>query len=123
MANRMLNKDGAAFEFGVVKLYAEIAIGATGAPTLTRGKGIASVARTTNGSYDITLQDKYNRFLGLNGILQAAAGEDIKVQIEEEFVTTTKIISIFTNTVATPTDPSSGSKLFLEITLSNSAAR
>lgn len=41
-------------ELNPVKLWAVVAIGASGAPTLTRGKGISSVVRNSAGKYTVT---------------------------------------------------------------------
>jgi len=110
-------------ERAVVKLYAEVAIGAAGVPTLMYGNGVESVSLTAAGDYLITLQDSYYRLLDLNGSLEAVAGEDLRFQIKEEAVKDSKTLSVFCLAGATPTDPSDGSKIRLEITLKNSGMR
>ena len=110
-------------ERAVVKLYAEVAIGATGAPSLIYGNGIETVDRTAAGEYLVTLQDYYYRLLDLNGSLEAVAGEDLRFQIKEEAVKADKTLSIFCLAGAVAVDPSDGSKLRLEITLKNSGMR
>lgn len=110
-------------ERAVVKLYAEVAIAAGGVPTLMYGNGIESVSLTAAGDYLITLQDSYYRLLDLNGSLEAVAGEDLRFQIKEEAVKDSKTLSVFCLAGATPTDPSAGSKIRLEITLKNSGMR
>lgn len=107
-------------ERAVVSLFAEIAIGATGAPTLLAGNGIESVTRSAAGEYLVTLQDSYYRLLGLNGVLEAAAGEDIRFQVKEEAIKNSKTFSFFCLAGAVATDPSDGSKVRLEIVLKNS---
>lgn len=110
-------------ERAVVKLYAEISIGAAGAPTLEAGNGIASVSRTAAGEYLIGLQDSYYRLLDVNASLEAVVGEDLRFQIKEEAVKADKNFSIFCLAAAVAVDPSDGSKIRLEITLKNSGMR
>lgn len=107
-------------ERAVVSLFAEIAIGATGAPTLLAGNGIESVTRSAAGEYLVTLQDKYYRLLGLNVVLEAVAAENVRFQIKEEAVKESKTLSFFSLLGGVPTDPSDGSKIRLEIKLKNS---
>jgi hypothetical protein len=76
MANRNWKRDRAALEQGIVDLFANVAIGATGAPTISTSasKGVSSIARNSAGKYTVTLQDKYKSLLGLNIALKLAAG-------------------------------------------------
>jgi hypothetical protein len=114
-------------EVGTVTLTCEITIGATGAPTLTRGRGIASVARTGTGAYTLTLQDKYNDFLGgsVIGMMPGAtAFVGVQVQLTSETVATTKTVlfkCIDAAGAGTLTDPTQLSKLFVTLKLANSS--
>lgn len=63
MANRAWHRHQGGLEIGVVHLYAKVTIGANGAPTLSRGKGIASVSRVGAGNYKLVLEDKFNSLL------------------------------------------------------------
>lgn len=119
MANRRFYQFHGALEPGIVALYLEVAIGATGAPTLTYGKGVTSIARTTNGEYLITLADKYNRLLAFNPIMESTTGEDITFQVDASAVAS-GTVAFFTNTADTPTDPTSGDKIYIELKLKNS---
>lgn len=65
MANRMFNQFQGSLEKGLVQLFAEVSIDGSGAPTLVRGKGVASVVKTATGVYTVTLQDSYIRTLGV----------------------------------------------------------
>lgn len=122
MANRNFQNNLYHMERSVVKLFAEVAIGATGAPTLIGYKnGIASVSRTVAGEYLVTLEDSYFELLGLGVMLEAAAGEDLVFQLKEESVKVGKTFSFFCLAAGVLTDPSDGSKLRLEITLKNSS--
>ena len=122
MASRMFQEKINNLEIGLVKLYCVFSVGAVGAATLNTAlsKGITSVTRSAAGTYDIVLDDAYNAFLHLSGMLLDSAGEDITFQVEVADVAN-KSINIFTNTAGTPTDPASGDVMYLEITLKNSS--
>lgn len=126
MANRMFERGWVA-EVGSVTLTCEITIGATGAPTLTRGRGIASVTRTGTGSYTITLEDKYNDFLGGSILCMmpgATAFVGVQTQLTSEDVATGKTVlvkCIDAAGVGTLTDPAQTSKLFVTLKLANSS--
>jgi len=59
--NRRYNQFALALEPRVVTLYARVAIGASGAPTLNvaGSKGVASITRNSAGLYTVVLQDRY----------------------------------------------------------------
>lgn len=122
MANRTFN-DAQALEKEVKTLFAKISIGATGAPTLVKpgSLGIESVARSAQGDYLITLEDKYPALMGVQGILLDSSAEDITFQVKAEDVDGAKTISVFTNTAGTATDPSNGSVILLTIHLKNTS--
>lgn len=121
MASRNFNKKQA-LEKEIKTLYAKVTIGAAGSPTLTSGVGISSIARSAQGDYLITLQDKYVSLKCVEGILLKSTGEDIRVQLKAEAVASAATLSIFTLTGANATDPSSGAILFLKIELKNTSA-
>jgi hypothetical protein len=107
------------------EVFAEINIGATGAPTLARGKGIASVSRTSAGLYVLTLKEVYNRLLFLAYQLKYTGGVSNIYQIYEsaaDTVLTTKTVT-FTciNAAGTATDPTNGMVLRIKLTLKNTA--
>jgi hypothetical protein len=110
-------------EYEIAKLYFIIDIGATGAPTISRAKGLASITRSAQGIYDLVLEDKYWRLLHVNVIQLEASAEDLTFQVEDSFVdAATPGFNIICKTGATATDPSSGSQLLIEVTLGVSAA-
>lgn len=121
MANRSFNRKQA-LEKEVKDLYALISIGATGAPTLTTGYGFASVSRSTNGTYTLTLEDKYLSLKFVDAILLESDAEDIRFQVKSETVSSDGTISFYTLTGATPTDPSSGSKIMIKVEVKNTSA-
>ena len=121
MASRNWNRKQA-LEKEVKDLYVKVTIGGTGAPTLTMGTGIASISRTSQGLYKLTLQDKYMQLKSFNVIHLVSAAEDLTFQIKAEAVATTGVIDFFTLAAATATDPSSGAVLLIKIERKNSSA-
>jgi hypothetical protein len=98
-----------------------VSIGASGAPTLTRGLGVASIARNSQGVYTVTLQDKYMRLMHVEIAQVVSAAEDLKFQLVAEDVDNAKTIQFRCIAVATETDPSSGSRLLIRIEVKNSS--
>lgn len=124
MANRDFNRKQA-LEKEVKEIYAEIAIGASGAPTLTYATGVASIARTAPGVYVLTLQDRYIRLMHAS-IMQlfAASGEDRVFQLVSQTVSTSaKQLTFRCNEGVGEADPSSGSILYVALQLKNSSVR
>lgn len=144
MADRFFQQFQYRLEKGVVTLHAHVAIGASGAPTLqawnpataaytTAGtggfSGIKSIARTSAGLYTVTLQNSYQRLLGVEAIFALAGGLSVVADVGVN-TTTTNVRSATAPTVgiacmtatATAGDPDSGCQMDLEITLTNSSA-
>lgn len=127
MANRLLNQFGASFEKAVVNVFADVTIGATGAPTLNaaKSKGVKSIVRNSAGDYTLTLQDTYAKFFScwvgfIKGTAPAAPNESIKAFNMSAAGGATIEFVLFNG--ATATDPASGEELFIEICVGNSAA-
>lgn len=119
MANRRFQRKQS-LDKEVKDLFLEVSFGATGAPTIVNGLGISSIARSAQGDYLITLEDKYYGGLKfVQGILLDAAAEDIHFQVKEEAIASAGTISIFTIAAATATDPSDGSKAYFQFVLKN----
>jgi hypothetical protein len=110
------------------EVFAEIAIGATGAPTLSRGKGIASVSRTSAGLYVLTLKEVFNRLLFFAYELKYTAGVSNIYQIYESAADTVasnagkQVTFTCINAAGAATDPTNGMVLRIKLTLKNSAA-
>jgi len=104
-------------------LHAKVAIGASGAPTLSVNDsvGVASITRDSAGVYEVTLDDAYSSFLHFNVIMLEATAEDVTFQVESETVATTKIIKFQCKTAEVETDPSSGSVLHIRIEVKNTS--
>jgi len=126
MANRYLYQFKGAFEAGVVDIYAKVAIGASGAPTLVANqcKGIASIVHNSAGNYTINLMDPYVRTLLVSSThLSAAAPAAPSMYLVVDNVTAANGQNIIVqfNASGTPTDPSSGDQILIKISLKNSS--
>lgn len=123
MANRTFHQMKA-LEKEIKVVHAKIAIGGTGAPTLSSESiGIASVTRTSQGLYKIVLKDAYNSLKMVNAILIGASAEDINFQVKSETVATSSdpAINLFCLTAGAVADPTSGDTLLVEIVLKNTS--
>lgn len=143
MASREFVSYSYQLEKGVVKLYAKVAIGATGAPTLTEtsstsgnpSKGIRTVTRSAAGKYKIYFgksdvtgiqHDRYQRALMVYGsIINSTVGVVNGIQIlDDQSAAATPYIEIATLGInagaVAAVDPNNGDSLVLEITLKNS---
>lgn len=120
MANRNFKRKQA-LESEIKEIYAEVAIAGSGAPTLTRGTGVASVTRDSAGVYIVTLQDKYSRLMHVSVAQVVAAAEDLGFQVEAHDVTSAKTVTIRCVAAGVETDPSSGSSLLISLQLKNTS--
>jgi len=118
------------YEKGVIHVYANIAIGASGAPTIVKSKnqGIKSVVRNSAGDYTITFGnsvtgevDKYQRLLFVEGIvLNATASAIVQVIPLADNSASGTIEVVCSSATATAADPEDGSTLLLHFVLKNS---
>lgn len=126
MANRMFNQFQGALEKAVVQLYADVSFGASGAATLVRGKGIASVAKSATGTYLVTLQDSYVATLGVAATWKgtnAPASPVAVVNADDVTNGTTPTLTLkFYTAAGVATDPASGEAVLLTLDFSNSTA-
>ena len=121
MANRNFNRKQA-LDREVKELFADISIGASGAPTLSRGLGVASVAKTATGEYTITLQDKYSRLMHASASVMSASAEDVHAQLQSESVASAKTLVIRTQKAdLTLVNPASGDRILVKIDVKNSS--
>jgi len=123
MASRCFNNETLTLERQVVALYAEVAIGASGAATLTRGKGVASVAKSATGKYRFTLQDKFARLLAVSGVVEKSTVAGLTLELVAEDVASGKTIDIATVDHTTPayTEPASGTVIWAKFELTNAS--
>ena len=130
MANRDF-KNFQAAEREVKRLYLKATIGASGAPTLVAADslGVKSIARVTTGDYLVTFgtpsggTEKYNKLLWADGKLLDTSGEDIRVQLDVDTVSSAGTLSFYTVTGATPTDPTNGATLLMVFDVKNSSVK
>jgi hypothetical protein len=129
MANRYMNQ----FQYSLVPskcvLFGQVAIGGTGAPTISaaNSKGIASIVRNSAGNYTVTLSDSWVKLLNIQAQF---------IDSGTQTVATTYVVSQTINSSAgkviviqcvdfagAAVDPRSGATMLLEINLSNSTAQ
>lgn len=125
MADRNFARDAGALEKGVVKLFVHVVFGASGAPTLERGKGIASVSRDSAGTFTVALQDRYQRLLAAHAMFVGTSPIAAVVSlVSDDSAALSPTLSFETSeaTTGSATDPVSGEELLLELSFSNSAA-
>lgn len=123
MANRRFNRLQSLTR-EVKHVHVKVNIGASGAPTVDSNVvGVESVTRDSAGVYIITLEDKYSSLVGCKVMQEAAAAEDLTFQIESEDVAGAKTVQIQCKAAAVETDPSNGSKLYIELALKNTDIR
>lgn len=126
MANRNFNRFQALTKEAKA-LFAQVAIGASGAPTINAAKslGVTSVARNSAGNYTITLDDKYNDLLQITESRQLAAGAPAALGgmiVRSQDVSAAKTIVVqFVDAAGAAIDPASGTTLRLELILKNSS--
>lgn len=120
MANRNFNRVQA-LEKEVKHMYLDVAIGAAGAPTMSRALGAASIVRNSAGDYTITMQDKFNRLMAFGAMQLVSAAQDIQFEAVSESVNSGKTVRFRCLTGAVATDPSSGSRLLIRLDLKNSS--
>lgn len=126
MADRTFSEFRYSLERKVVDLYLKVTIGASGAATLTRGKGFASVAKAATGVYTITLSDKYKALLSADLAWIKATTVPVGAfwSIDAEAVSSTKVVTLNFWDADTPAaqEPTSGDVFLLHLALCNSAA-
>lgn len=117
-------------ELAAKKLYCEFSIGASGAATLVRGKGITSVAKSTTGVYVITLARKYVRLIGLTAQAKNTStvpNAPFVFESAADTVSTSQTITLTTCAASgtsgalVATEPASGNVYRLKITLKMTA--
>jgi hypothetical protein len=126
MANHDFHTRSLGLEPAPVRLHALVTIGATGAPTLTRGKGIKSISRTSAGLYVLTLAQPYMTLLGFTVHQKVASGLPaapvMAVSAEAVATASAPTITFQMSSGGVATDPDNGATLLVAITLSNSTA-
>jgi hypothetical protein len=126
MANRLLYNSGFSFVKKKVSLFASVAIGASGAPTLSTAlsRGIASISRVSAGLYTVTLQDRYQGLLGVRYTLVLASGSPAAFQMAvraNSVTAATPTLQVgFIDAAGAAVDIANGTTLLLKIELNDS---
>ncbi len=107
-----------------VCLWGYVAIGATGAPTITSNKslGITSIARTGSGAYTITLKKKYHSVLFANVTFIDSDSGIAKIEVVEDDVDgSTPVVKIVCiSDAGSAADPAQNAIMLLKLELRNS---
>ena len=124
MANRNFNRKQA-LDKEIKEIYANVTIGASGAPTLVSANsvGVASISRTSAGLYVLTLQDKYMKLMHAHVQIVTPVAEDIVSNVVSESVASAKTVTFRCTTGGVATDPASGDSFLIALQLKNSTAR
>ncbi len=112
-------------EKGVVTHWANIAVGATGAPTLPSAKenqGITSVTRVSAGRYQVNLGPAYQRLMSAQSAILLATGApstttntQMMVRADNSATSSPNVVVEFINSAGTAVDLVSGSVILLEM--------
>jgi hypothetical protein len=124
MANSRLFQFSYSYERDLVRIPLKISIGSSGAPTVSNGKGLASIGRNSAGNYTLTLKDNFFLLMGLNArfLSGASAPAAPSVNIVSESVSSSKQIIIQCRDIAgAAADPASGEIMMLEVVCRNAS--
>lgn len=102
----------------------KVNIGATGAPTIANGKGVASIVRNSAGNYSITLKDNFNVLMSSDVMFNSGSSAPAAplVNLVSETVSSTKIVRIQCRDIAAAAaDPASGEVLMMHIICRNAS--
>jgi hypothetical protein len=129
MANRYMNQFYLSLEQSKCTLYAKVAIGASGEPTLNAAasKGVASITRESAGQYTIVFSDVWTKFFWLDAKVLLASGTPAvnDVAIVSEAVATVadkSVVVQFLDDAGAAADPDEDAVLYFKFELSNSNA-
>lgn len=134
--NRYTNQFRQQFEKKVVDVYAKVAIGATGAPTLsaTNSKGVLSVTRNSAGLYTFVFgtntvlpKDTYVKLLGISHVFASGSSAPAapSLNIVAISVATVNVCSLqvqFRDVSGTAADPANGETLYIDFCMGDSTA-
>lgn len=119
MANRRFQRTQA-IEREVKQIHVEWKMVA-GAPEIVKAMGVESVELTAAGDFRVTLQDKYNRLMGVQAMLKSATPADFTVQLKDETVATDKTVDVFTLTAGVETTPADDDSVIMTMWLKNTS--
>lgn len=133
MANRWLDQFTATFNKSMVLVYSKVAIGATGAPTLSaaNSKGVVSVTRNGTGLYTFvfgtnsTSLDKYYQLCKVQATFKnatAPAAPLMYVVADNSAAAAASIQVQFLSAAGAAADPGNGETLLIQFDFQNSSA-
>jgi len=132
MADRSFIPHGGTLECDVKELFANVSIGASGAPTLNTSPGsvgIKSIVRNSAGKYTITLSDSYQKVLWASAQIMDSTNSDpttvgcVAKLVSENVSNATPTVVIQFYDMATPftaADPRNGATVLVKLELRNS---
>lgn len=138
MANRLMANRTYSHERDIKRVFAKVAIGATGAPTLdvANSKGVLSITRGTAGLYTIVFGtsvngvnalDTYVKFLHCDMSVQNATGVPAAPTLGVKAVniadaTLANLVVQTVNNAGAAADPANGDTLYFEFEFGDSSA-
>jgi hypothetical protein len=128
MASRIFDKV-MALQKQVVILEGRFAVGSTGAVSGLKGSGIKSVTRTGTGAYEIVLDDRFDRFLGINFQVAHATASGVAtvmltdVSPDGNVQAGAALPVLCLDFAGSAADPASGSVVFFNIVVRNSTVK
>lgn len=127
IANRYLFQFRYSLESSIVDIYAKVAIGAAGAPTLNtaQSKGVSSIVRNSAGRYTITFQDSYVRTMAAKGsfiVATTPASPNMSIVSDNIATLATPTVVVQFSTGGVATDPASGETALLQFSFKNSSS-
>lgn len=127
MANRYMNQFYLSLEKAKACLFGQVAIGGTGAPTISLSKslGIASISRASAGLYTVTLNDSWVRLMNFQAQFIDSGSQTVATTyvVSNTIASGGKVIVIqCVDFAGAAVDPRSGATMLLEINLSNTTA-
>lgn len=126
--NRLYKKIGDGLEYRVVMLFLDVAIGASGAPTIAaaKSKGITSITRNSAGKYTIVADDRYVGLMGAVYTVVLAAGDPgptkMVVRADNSAAAAKSVVVEFLNDAGTATEIANGATLKLRLSYRASSA-
>jgi len=129
MASRLFSQFRYSLEKDVVDLYAKVTFSGAGNPTSYSGKGIKSVARSAQGVFVFTLDDKYQKVLAADATFVLAAGSfpaapQMQITDDQSAGSTHAVTVQFANPAGTvATDPANAEVGLFHLQFSNSTAK
>lgn len=125
--NRYMSQFRYSLENKMIDIYARVAIGASGAPTLNAplSKGVTSITRNSAGLYTIVFNDRYVNLLNFNINIFLAAGTSSIGEVilrANNIATSTRSVQVqFNNSAGAAVDPANGVTLYCKFEFKGSS--